>query len=130
MAVTQILVVYSESQGAIRRIVSPSNDDSELDSYIQNIQTGEGYLFFPVTHGDLTYDEIKAYQAAINAAIVRATGTTQKSDRCAVIDSNGNVVSAIRADPLIDSVAGCILVQSDDACVGWTYSNGIFTDNQ
>lgn len=46
---------------------------------------------------------------------------------CAVIDSSGNVINVIMADPAKDEIAGHTLVASDTAIVGGSYANGVFS---
>lgn len=45
---------------------------------------------------------------------------------CGVIDTNGNIVNVILADPAVDTVEGHTLIASDAAAIGGTYLKGVF----
>lgn len=108
----QIGVVYSQNTGRVRSIIVPDND-AELASV-------------PLRNGEALEKMDRAQiirEKDIQDTISARSQKVPVSDRYAVVDDKGNVVGAILADPLIDSIPGMQLVQSDTAGPGWTYSS-------
>ena len=99
-------------------MVVPSFDDSELNPHTEDLRAGEDVMLWPVNSA--------RDGASLNKAISEITGNPTLSNRHAVVDANGLVTAVIKADPAIDSVDGCELIQSDDAKTGWVYGNGKF----
>jgi hypothetical protein len=116
MALTKFGAVCSTTNALVRRYVYPDSD-AQMNA-AANVGPGETLVLVSIG----PYPNSAAWQAAINAAITTALGKAPGNPRCAVIDSNGNVVAAIMADPLIDSVAGMTLILDANAGPGWTWT--------
>jgi hypothetical protein len=116
MTVRYFGVVYSATSGQIRRYIYWDDDASGPG----NVVLLPGEALVEVSRGP--YANSAQWQAAINSAVTVAAGVAPGNPRCAVIDSSGNVVDMINADPAIDSIPGMTLVLTQTADIGWTWS--------
>src|SRR5437660_1321971 len=109
-------IIYSKNTGRIRWWIVPDNDN-ELNAL--NLKPGELLLKVDNSlYGDLFH---------LQDLVSQKTGLIPSNDRYAVIDSLGNVVSAIIADPLCgDQITGFQLIAHDIACPGWKYISNVF----
>ena len=115
-----VIIVYSVATGRIRRFMS-SNRSGELSKVA--IADGEAFMKIAPQSGGFDLDSL---QGMVNVQ----TGKTPADDRYVVIDSVGNIVGAILADPLCgDSLPGCSLIAHALADGAWAYDKltGIFT---
>ena len=124
MALTKFGVVYSTNSAQIRRFIYPSTSDAEL-----NLPwAGPGEAMVQVSRGP--YVSTAAYQAAVNNAVLAASGKSPGDPRCCVLDITNTVVAVIHADAGLDTISGKSLVQAYAAIpIGSTYNpaTGLFT---
>jgi hypothetical protein len=65
--------------------------------------------------------------AVAKAVVLAQLGFELSDGRCAVVDATGGLVLAIvHADPSLDALPGQLLILSETALVGDTYTNGAF----
>ena len=120
MAATLVGVVYSVAQKK-RRILIVPDDDTQLQDKAW-VSNGTAMITLPIAQ----YQKMGTPPNDVDTWLASQIGAAS-SDRCAVIDFTGAVASFVKADPAIDSLPFMILVQHDEACVGDTYNNGVFT---
>lgn len=112
MAATKVGIVYGTVSGIPRRVIKPDSD-AQLDNRF--VGTGETLLI--VTNAE--YAGMKSLADLVN----QKTGLTPADPRCAVVDAISNkVTDIVLADPLVDSLAGKIIVASPTAQIGQTYN--------
>lgn len=97
---TKIGIVTGTVSCLVRRVVIPDNDNSMTAS--ANLITGETLTTINKS-GINTIDDV-------NSAVTNNRGCTPGSSRCAVTTLLGVVTSIIQCDPLLDSIAGSVLV--------------------
>lgn len=94
MSQTLVVIGYSPNQGVRRTTVIP-DDDNQVSTYVNWIRgIGESVLVGTMSDYKLMGPD---------AMLARFLGRSRTTDRCAVINSAGYVVSIICADPLMDS---------------------------
>lgn len=99
---TKILIVYSKSQNARRRLIKCDHDDHYV--HHQNIHPNEGWMEIPLE----TYNSFGCapedieFGNTLDVHIARMLGNP-KNDRCAIVcDKTGVCLHIVRADPEID----------------------------
>jgi hypothetical protein len=121
MAATTVGLVYSLRTNMLRRIILPDTDVSIVDQHIYPLAQGEGMFVVART----LYNSIGAKSCLalrLGVAVVNIP-----DERCAVIDTNGNVVQVIQADATLDAVPGFTLMNHKNVQIGWTLKNGVLT---
>jgi hypothetical protein len=112
MAVTKIGILYSASQRKRRATLVP-DDDSQLS--LMQRRNGEVYI-------EQSVEDYRNFGP--DHAVTVHAGGPPLSDRCAVVDSQENVVAVVGADPAIDEISGHTIVQHFDPHVGDRFVNG------
>lgn len=112
--ITKVGVIYSLSQLVPRIVFEFTYDDTEAEKYKNNIRSGEGWLDVPIEYYDGAEGSI--FRGYISSQI----GDPQ-SDRCAVIYGDGEVITILHADPVIDDHPGGFVIQDNIAMPGDTY---------
>lgn len=119
MAATKVLVVYSISQKIRRRLIVLNHQnahDGEFHHHLVGLLPGEGFFYIP----------IEVYNAFGNKPADQQSGNTvdhhvasilgnPENDHCALVDSQGNVLSVCCADPLIDKHPDGTLIELEKA---------------
>jgi hypothetical protein len=124
MPVSKIAVVYSLALSRRRRVIIPSQDDSELEWFTANLAPGEGVVIMPYSALEDVDGRLLPGKNVDNA-LERNLGKPAMSDRCIVTDKNGAVTHVVLADPSIDRHEMGQLQFHPKAEIGWTLKNGI-----
>lgn len=107
-------VIYSKNTGRIRSTVTVG-DNNDLN----NIILGPNEALLQLD--DSQYNTSTNLQTLVS----NKTGLILTNDRYAEVDSKGNVIGIILADPQ-DSLPNITLVPSSQAAVGWTFDGSNF----
>lgn len=113
MAQTKVIIIYSANQNRRRTVIKP-HDDSHVYHHALNIAPGERVLIGTLAD----YDSIGP-----DVMLEKHTGQKASSDRCVVVDADGNVTHGLKADPLIDNHPSGVIHQHDEAHPGWKHVN-------
>lgn len=107
------LAFYSTATGRLRRITRNSPGESFSNDQLE-------------AHNVAAFGETRIRVRdnldipGIEAEVARQSGIIPSADLYAVVDSNGDVVNSIIADPLCnDSIPGFTLVQRSKVRIGW-----------
>lgn len=148
MSATTKAIIHGAVSGIKRRVVIPDSD-AEHAEIAARLQPGEAMIVVPHTdvypavitaahkaaaisvHEGPAAKAAPAGQVASTGGIAIVNGVTppgQLTDpsRCAIVDKNGDVVGIANCDPLLDSVAEGVLIQSDLAIPGWKWDGSAF----
>ena len=107
------LAFYSTATGRLRRATRNSSGESFSNKHLEN----NNLAAFGETRIRIR-DNLDI--SGIETEVLKRSGITPANDRYAVVNSNGDVVNIIIADPLCnDSVENHILVENPDARIGW-----------
>lgn len=111
MPLTYIVIIYSIAQNRRRRVIISDNDDKDYDAHLNNIHPNEAIWKMSISD----------YQAGISIddGLSKHLGVIALSDRCVVLDAQGNVICVIKGDPAIDIHPTGKIYQHDIAIVGW-----------
>ena len=117
MSVTQVGAIYATGSRLLQRVYIPHADDSEIAQ--QHVTAGE----------TLTSVPIATYRTGGAPAVQASIGAPTFSGRCAVVDKNSNLVTAvIIADPaLYSDPGGSLVIIHDLAIPGDLWTGAIFT---
>lgn len=114
---TFAIIIYDQTSKVPLLVLSPDDDASAKDAKFIAKQLPKNAKALVVKSSDL--------EGKTPASVLAANGLTPSSSgRCALVDGSGNVVGVVMADPSRDAIPGMVLVQSDTANAGWSWTKG------
>jgi hypothetical protein len=118
MAVTSVGAIYATGSLLLQRVYIPHADDSEIAQ--QHVGQGETLVNIPLA----------TYQQGGAQAVQSSIGAPSFSGRCAVVDTNSNlVIDLLQADPALYTDLRGPVVAHDHVMHGdtWTGTGAVFT---
>lgn len=115
-----ILLYYSLSNGALRRVTKPDNE-AESDVLLKTAKSSPDQGLIVIDEKE--YGDFDALQAIVS----KQTGLTPEIKRYALVEPNGDVAGAILTDSAA-RIEGVQLIEHDKAAEGWKLQAGTFID--